>query len=55
MKMIFSSIKPKTVVPVQPKNETRNLHHPTLKATYINPFTNIFSRLQTSGSCSSCG
>lgn len=54
MKMVFSSIKPKMVVPVQPKNETRNLHHPTVK-NYINPFNNIFSRLQSSGSCSSCG
>ena len=54
MKMVFSSIKPKIMVPQQPKNESRNLHHPTVK-TYINPFTNIFSRLQSSGSCSSCG
>lgn len=54
MKMVFSSIKPKIVVPAQPKNQTRNLDHPTVK-NYINPFINIFSRLQSSGSCSSCG
>jgi len=40
------------------KKETQNVIQNTStqkSVVYITPFTNIFSRLQTSGSCKSCG
>lgn len=53
MKMIFSITKPEKVQLIQKQNQNKNITQ--TPKIYINPFNNIFSRLQTSGSCSSCG
>jgi hypothetical protein len=58
MKMIFSIPKPKNVNSIQNQNKQNSQksvnNHPA-STMYINPFTNIFSRLQSSGPCKSCG
>lgn len=56
--MIFSIPKPKNVNFVQKQNKQNHIQKPVNQpssAIYINPFTNIFSRLQSSGPCKSCG
>lgn len=48
MKLIFSIPKPKPI----PQQQT--IPAPVVKPI-INPFKNIFSRLESSGQCNSCG
>ena len=48
MKLIFSIPKPK------PIPQQQNIPAPVVKPM-INSFINIFSRLESSGSCKSCG
>lgn len=58
MKMIFSIPKPKNANFVQKQNIQNHIQKPVNQPSsviYINPFTNIFSRLQSSGPCKSCG
>lgn len=54
--MIFSvPNKPKSIHLQKKETQYVNQHTSTQKSVNIQPFLNIFSRLQTSGSCKSCG
>ena len=52
MKMCFSIPKP---VPQKPVPQSIPQSIPHKQPISINPFSNIFYRLQSSGSCKSCG
>ena len=53
MKMIFSVPKPKPI----PQIQVVSISNEKIiqNTNIINPFTNIFSRLTSSGPCKSCG